>query len=110
MQEKRAHEERVASTGGAGVLRSASPKPLNVSRRKPAMAVRARKHAQSSVRSIGIVEMEPDGEHVLKEVHWRLHMGQAVLGAPGAEPNALDTGAHGDRKILVPRNKPVDAG
>jgi len=72
--------------------------------------MRAGQHAQCAVQFVGVVEMDPDGEHLLEKFDRGLDVGHAVLDAPWAKAGDFDAGAKRQRQVLVPRNQPIRAG
>jgi hypothetical protein len=69
----------------------------------------ARQDEQRSVCRIRAIQMQAQSQHVLKNAHGWLDVGNAVLDRPGPEPVPVETLADGDRQVLVPTDKPVGA-
>jgi hypothetical protein len=64
--------------------------------------MRAGQNPQSSVGFIGVIEVQPNGEHLLEEFDGRLDVKNTPFGAPRAKARNLGTGANGQHQILVP--------
>ena len=72
--------------------------------------MRAGQYAQSTVGRVGVIEVKPNGKHLLEEFDGRLNVSNAILCAPRAEAGNLGAGAKRQRQILVPRNQPIRVG
>ena len=64
--------------------------------------MRAGQDAQSAVRLVGVVKVEPNGEHLLEKFDGSLDVGNAVLCAPRAEAGHLRPSAKRQGQILMP--------
>ena len=72
--------------------------------------MRTGQNLQGSVRSVGVIEVKPHGEHPLEQLDGRLGVRNAFFRAPRAEAENLHPFAERQRQILVPWDQPVRPG
>ena len=110
MEQQGTHEQSIARGHGAEKAGMPAEQLPNASGGKATQAMRAGQDAQSTVGLIGVVKVEPDGQHLPEKFDGRLNVGNAILRAPRPEAWNLGAGAKSQRQILVPRNQPIRFG
>ena len=57
--------------------------------------------------TVAVVQMNADSYHPFQHFRWRLDMNNAFFDRPGSESGRFDPFGNGNRKILMPRHRPV---
>jgi hypothetical protein len=91
MKQQRTHQQGITGLGCANYFRmgfTASGDALGI---QSAYAMRAGQHTKRAIVRIGIIKVQTHSEHLLQQIHGRLHMRYPVLHTPGAESKHLHT-------------------
>lgn len=110
VEQQGAHEQGIAGGGDAENIGLPGSEFLDALGGEAAVPVRAGQHTERAVGIVGIIEMKAHGKHLLEQFDGRLDVGNAILGAPRPEAGQIDTGAKGERQVLMPRDQPVGFG
>lgn len=106
VEDERGHEQDVARLAFAGVC-AVSGQRGDGFRGQAAVKMGTRDDAERAVVRIGGIEVYPHGDHLFKQLHRGLHVGNAVLHAPWAVAFARGLRGRADGEILMPRDGPV---
>lgn len=79
----------------------------NLLRRQSARFVGARYDLQWAITRTALIQVQPQGKHLLEHLNGRLNMRDPVLNGPCGEASDLDFLLNGDREILMPGNLPI---
>ncbi|MDB6149647.1 MAG: hypothetical protein JWQ44_1095 [Chthoniobacter sp.] len=107
MQQQRAHKQGVPRGRGAKDFRLLRTQLLNAIGCKSAQTMRSRQNSERTVGRVGVIEVKPDREHLLQQLHGRLHMRNPLLYGPRSEARHIRPSADGQSQILMPRDEPV---
>lgn len=107
MQQQWSHQQHITGFGLAQHLRMCFTAAPDIFRTQPSQPMRAGQYSQGTVACIGIIQVQPHGQHLLQQLHRWLYMRHTFLHTPGPKSSHLDLLFESKCQILVPCHKPV---
>src|SRR5262249_29252571 len=101
VERQRAHDDYAARVDGANHLGHARF-PLVELVIEPAVAVRAGKHAERTIRGPAVIQVDTDGDHAAEDLGRRLNLPDARLVRPAGESGQIEPAVHSDHVVLMP--------
>jgi len=107
MEQERAHDQKVASAGGANMRLRVFGELGETVGRDAAESMGAGEDAQGSVLGGAVIEMESEGEHLIEQRGGWLNVDDAFFDRPAGEARDFSSFLDADAEVLMPGDAPV---